>query len=87
VNKTGKCLALAIQQVYIDCTSAGPIASALTNKFGCRTVAIAGTLIASFGFVVSIWAPNIWFMYFSFGCVAGQYLSVVTHRLQVDLSH
>jgi len=54
---------------YDEC--AGPIASALTNKFGCRIVSVAGTLIASFGFIISIWAPNIWFMYFSFGCVSG----------------
>ena len=45
--------------------------SALTNKFGCRAVTIAGTLTAFVGFVISVWAPNIWFLYFSFGLLAG----------------
>lgn len=49
----------------------GPIASVLVNKFGCRTVTVLGTLIAAAGFIISIFAPNIWFMFFSFGIVAG----------------
>lgn len=52
----------------------GPIASIFTNRYGCRKVTIAGTLIAAFGFIVSIFAPNIIFMYFSFGIVAGKKL-------------
>jgi len=64
---------MAISKYSFKRVFAGPIASALTNKFGCRIVTIAGTLIASFGFIISIWAPNIWFMYFSFGCVTGLY--------------
>ena len=50
----------------------GPIASMLTNKYGCRIVAIAGSLVASFGFIISLFAPSIYFMYFSFGIVSGE---------------
>lgn len=49
----------------------GPIVSVLTNKFGCRSVTIAGSVVAALGFILSRWSPNIWFMYFSFGFVTG----------------
>lgn len=49
----------------------GPIASIFTNKYGCRAVTIAGTLVAAVGFLLSIAAPNIIFMYISFGVIAG----------------
>lgn len=49
----------------------GPIASSLTNKFGCRAVAVAGSIVACFGLIISIFAPNIYFMYFSFGIITG----------------
>ena len=48
----------------------------LTNRFGCRTVAIVGTIVAAVGFIMSIFAPNIYFMYFSFGIVAGENFEV-----------
>ncbi|XP_064615167.1 uncharacterized protein LOC135479278 [Liolophura sinensis] len=51
--------------------SVGPIASALTNKYGCRPVTIAGALIASTGFILSLFAPNIYYLYFSFGVLSG----------------
>lgn len=50
----------------------GPIAGVLTKIYGCRRVAIIGTVIAAFGFLISIFAPNIYFMFFSFGLVAGR---------------
>ena len=55
-----------------DCQShIGPIASALTNKYGCRYVTILGSLLASFGFAVSVFAPNVYFLYVSIGLIAG----------------
>ncbi|XP_033759355.1 LOW QUALITY PROTEIN: monocarboxylate transporter 7-like [Pecten maximus] len=49
----------------------GPISSALTNRYGCRAVTIAGALIASLGFILSLFAPNIYYLYFSFGIMSG----------------
>lgn len=49
----------------------GPIASALTNRYGCRAVTIAGALIATLGFILSLFAPNIYYLYFSFGILSG----------------
>lgn len=50
----------------------GPLAGALTNNFGCRVMAIVGTLVATVGLIATIFAPNIWFMYVSFGIVVGK---------------
>ncbi|XP_046542426.1 monocarboxylate transporter 12-like [Haliotis rubra] len=49
----------------------GPIASALTNRYGCRAVTIAGAIIAAVGFILSLFAPNIYYLYFSFGIMSG----------------
>ncbi|CAG9765290.1 unnamed protein product [Ceutorhynchus assimilis] len=39
--------------------SAGPLVSALTNKFGCRAVCIAGSLISTVAFVLSIFCTSV----------------------------
>ncbi|PVD18876.1 hypothetical protein C0Q70_21433 [Pomacea canaliculata] len=49
----------------------GPLASALTNRYGCRVVTIVGAVIGSLGFILSVFAPNLYFLYFSSGIMAG----------------
>ncbi|XP_041373564.1 uncharacterized protein LOC121386626 [Gigantopelta aegis] len=49
----------------------GPIASALTNRYGCRVISIVGSLVAGVGFMLSLFAPNIYYLYISFGIMAG----------------
>uniref|UniRef100_A0A8R1E3V7 MFS domain-containing protein n=1 Tax=Caenorhabditis japonica TaxID=281687 RepID=A0A8R1E3V7_CAEJA len=49
----------------------GPFASALCNVFGCRQVALAGSVIAALGFLMSIPAPNIYVLYLTFGFIGG----------------
>ena len=51
----------------------GPIASALTNRYGCRIVTIAGAIISSIGFGISIFAKDLYFLYVSAGFLAGIY--------------
>ncbi|XP_053395178.1 monocarboxylate transporter 12-B-like isoform X1 [Mercenaria mercenaria] len=50
---------------------AGPLASILTNKFGCRLTTIVGSVAVALGFVLSIFSPNLYFLYFSFGAISG----------------
>ena len=52
----------------------GPLASALTNRYGCRKVTVVGAVIASLGFMLSLFAPNIYYLYFSFGILSGKYV-------------
>lgn len=37
----------------------GPISSAFVNKYGCRAVTIAGSILASLSMLVSVFAPNV----------------------------
>ena len=55
----------------------GPIASALTNRYGCRKTTMAGGLIAAIGFVLSSFANSIEVLCLTFGLIAGFGLSMV----------
>lgn len=54
----------------------GPIASFLTDRFGCRRVTIAGALMASAGFIASSFTSSLEMLFFTFGIVAGFGLSL-----------
>ncbi|XP_076277713.1 monocarboxylate transporter 5-like isoform X1 [Lasioglossum baleicum] len=49
----------------------GPISGSLVNKFGCRAVTIAGSILASSCLLASMWARNIITLYFTIGIGAG----------------
>lgn len=49
----------------------GPVASGLTTKYGCRTVTIAGSLLATAGLVISVPAPNVTYLFFTIGLCTG----------------
>ena len=49
----------------------GPLSSVLTNHYGCRKVTIAGAIVAALGFILSIWATNLYYLYVTAGVMAG----------------
>ena len=49
----------------------GPLASALTTRFGCRKMTIFGGLLSSFGFFLSYFATSINMLCFTFSLVVG----------------
>lgn len=49
----------------------GPIVSALANKYGCRTVTIAGSFVAATAFTVSTLAPNYYTFLLFYGVCGG----------------
>jgi hypothetical protein len=49
----------------------GPIASYLTDRFGCRRVCMFGSVLSAFGFVISAYAESIELLIFTFGVVSG----------------
>ncbi|TKR80248.1 hypothetical protein L596_014350 [Steinernema carpocapsae] len=64
--------ASAIVSVLVGLTlSLGPFASIVTEKFGCRLTAIAGSLIATVGCVASYYAHSIGLLIFTMGCIMG----------------
>ncbi|XP_071443323.1 LOW QUALITY PROTEIN: monocarboxylate transporter 14-like [Hetaerina americana] len=50
---------------------AGPLASALVDRFGCRSMTILGGVVSAAGFVVSSQVDSIEVMCFTFGILAG----------------
>jgi len=49
----------------------GPIASSLTNRFGCRVVTIAGSVLAATGMAFSVLAKSVAVLYFTVGICTG----------------
>ena len=45
----------------------GPIASALTDRYGCRRMTILGSLLATLGFLLSSLFSRMWPLYLTFG--------------------
>ncbi|CAH1794226.1 unnamed protein product [Owenia fusiformis] len=56
---------------------AAPIGSALTNKYGCRTVTMCGGFVAMFGFFLSYFVTSIEMLCVTIGLISGLGLSVV----------
>ncbi|XP_043585209.1 uncharacterized protein LOC122568944 [Bombus pyrosoma] len=54
----------------------GPVASFLTDRYGCRRVSIAGSILAAAGFVISSFANSMEVLIFTFGVLAGFGLSL-----------
>lgn len=50
---------------------AGPLASSFVNVFGIRSVAIAGSILATTAFLLSRFASTIWELYLLFGVLGG----------------
>ncbi|XP_030373139.1 monocarboxylate transporter 4 [Scaptodrosophila lebanonensis] len=51
--------------------SAGPIVSALANKYGCRSVCIAGSIIACIAFVLSTFSTSVSMLMATYGFMGG----------------
>lgn len=51
--------------------SAGPIVSALANKYGCRTVCIAGSVIAAIAFALSTLCESVGMLMLTYGFIGG----------------
>lgn len=52
----------------------GPFASAVTNKFGFRLVAILGALLGAAGFALSSLASSVQFLCVTYGVLGGEFL-------------
>ena len=50
----------------------GPLASLFTNKYGCRWTTIIGTIIATFGFILSYFVEKFFYFYITIGIIVGK---------------
>ena len=48
-----------------------PIASALINKYGCRSVCIFGAIMASLAFVIGSFSTSLNFLMVTYGIIGG----------------
>ena len=67
-------------QYYVFFSFIGPVAGALTNKFGFRFVAILGAFLEALGVFLSAFTPNLEFLYFSVGILIGELYSTYYTR-------
>ncbi|XP_038213881.1 monocarboxylate transporter 3 isoform X3 [Zerene cesonia] len=51
--------------------AAGPVVSALCNKFGCRAVCVAGSFVATIAFVLSTFSKSVTMMMITYGLLGG----------------
>ncbi|GMT33376.1 hypothetical protein PFISCL1PPCAC_24673, partial [Pristionchus fissidentatus] len=49
----------------------GPVASAVTDKYGCRTSTIVGSVIATIGCALTFWATSIFYICITVGVIMG----------------
>lgn len=54
----------------------GPVASFLTDRYGCRKVTIAGAILAAAGFIISSFINSVEVLFLTFGILAGFGLSL-----------
>uniref|UniRef100_A0A1B0D0H6 Major facilitator superfamily (MFS) profile domain-containing protein n=1 Tax=Phlebotomus papatasi TaxID=29031 RepID=A0A1B0D0H6_PHLPP len=54
----------------------GPIASFLTDRYGCRRVTVVGSILAATGFMISAFSTSMEMLFFTFGILAGFGLSL-----------
>lgn len=64
-----------------------PIASALCNKWGCRTIGILGSIIASVSVATSTLAPNIYVMWLLFGLIGGIGMGFIYLSTMIMVGH
>lgn len=79
-NKSRKLILVMMKIVYFfvdgenQFGSTGPVVSALCNKFGCRAVCVAGSLVAAVAFVLSTFSKSVTMMMITYGLIGGKCL-------------
>lgn len=62
---------------WISFISAGPISSSFVNKYGCRLVTIAGSIMASVCLLISVYAQNVFTLICTIGVGTGFGLGLI----------
>lgn len=56
---------------------AGPFVSAMANRWGFRTITIAGSFVAATAFILASFSPNIELLYITYGVIGGIGFSMI----------
>lgn len=57
--------------------SAGPVVSALANKYGCRAVCIAGSIISCVAFILSTFSTSVNMLMLTYGVLGGKSIYII----------
>ncbi|XP_058834621.1 monocarboxylate transporter 12 [Topomyia yanbarensis] len=76
--KEGKGYTAWIASILVGVTlCSGPVSSSLVNRYGCRAVTIAGSILASICLAVSIYAKNVFTLFITIGAGTGLGLGLI----------
>lgn len=76
--KEGKGYTAWIASILVGVTlCSGPISSSLVNRFGCRVVTIAGSVLASICLAVSVYAKSVFMLFITIGFGTGLGLGLI----------
>jgi len=64
----------------------GPISGALAHTFGCRAVTIAGSLLATLAYVISVYSSNLNMLILTYGAMGGELLVDAYDTFDVTVS-
>lgn len=56
----------------INLSFSGPLVSVLCARFGCRLISVLGAFMSGMGMILSVFAPSVEYLFFSFGLFTGQ---------------
>lgn len=76
-----------IIQSFICLLALGPICSLCVSSFGARPVTIFSGFMVAGGLMLSSFAPNIYFLFFSYGILVGKQLTVPGIFLSPGVTH
>ncbi|XP_065075123.1 monocarboxylate transporter 5 [Ochlerotatus camptorhynchus] len=76
--KEGKGYTAWIASILVGVTlCSGPISSSLVNRFGCRAVTIAGSVLASICLAISVYATSVFMLFVTIGLGTGMGLGLI----------
>lgn len=76
--KEGKGYTAWIASILVGVTlCSGPISSSLVNRFGCRVVTIAGSVLASICLAISVYAKSVFMLFITIGFGTGMGLGLI----------
>ncbi len=61
-----------ISSTSVTVPFSGPVASAITNRYGCRATTMAGSLVATAGCLMSYFATSVFYLMLTVGLVMGK---------------
>ncbi|ESN90131.1 hypothetical protein HELRODRAFT_194684 [Helobdella robusta] len=74
-----------IGSLFVGCGNImGPIFGLVLERFGCRVVCMFGSFICSAGFFLSFFAGNVFYLYISYGILAGMGMCMIVTTCYIN---